>query len=106
MSQFKFTENDSLQKIRVTFTDKETGAVIDLTPYTPKIRFLVPGASDSVEKDMEVVNGTGSDGLADYVFLASELKFGIMMGEYMLHDAGTGEITSRSEWSALIRKRV
>lgn len=104
MSNFKFTEDDSLQKLRATFVD-DLGVVIDLTLYTPKIRFKSANGVVTLST-MTKLTPPGVDGVAEYVFPAGALKAGEMQGEYMLVDGTNGEISSRKEWTALVRKRV
>jgi hypothetical protein len=55
---------------------------------------------------MTVKNPPGADGVARYAFTPEHLVAGELEGEYVLTDTSNGRVTSRKEWSALVKRRI
>ncbi len=83
---------DTGSVLTVTCTDNDSGAVINLTGATVKLRW--EGNTALVTKTMTIADAAG--GIATYRFLAGEIIFPKMKFEVEITDA-TGYITTNLE---------
>lgn len=83
---------DTGSKIIITCKDRDTGAAIDLTGATVKLRYSISGGT-TVEKTATVVSPP-TLGQVSYQFLANDLVSGTMYTEVKITDISGFVITS------------
>ena len=86
-----FVSGDTGSKLEVTCKDDDTGAVIDLTGATVKLKWL-DDAGALQTKTMTITHA--ATGVAEYQFLADELIQTQMQFEVEITDAGSNVLRS------------
>lgn len=85
---------DGGSKLVVTIKDRESGALIDLTGKTIKVRYAINGGTLQ-QRDMTALNQTTSKGQAEYQFLTTDLTAaGELKGEVRLQAVQSDQLTT------------
>ena len=99
-----FVVGDTASKLEVTCTDNETGLVINLSGATVKLQWLAVDGTTEVNKTMTITDA--GNGVAEYLFLVTELYAGVMIFEVEITDAGGGVITNLIPIKRMVRARI
>jgi BppU N-terminal domain len=94
---------DSGSKLVVTCKDKDSKAAINLTGATVRVKFRVNDGS-LITQVMAISNPTG--GVAEYLFLSSELPAGTIKGEVEITDSNNRVLTQVEPFSLYVRPKV
>ena len=83
MSKFFLVKNDNGSRIKATITRSDTGAAVDLSDATPKLKFKKKntGSVLSTITSSGVVAADKELGICEFVFTASDLN--INSGDYI-----------------------
>ena len=101
---YSFVEDDTGSQLRVTCRNKVTGAVIDLTGSTVQLQWKTR-KQVFTEKTMSIVV-PGTNGIAEYLFLAGELEAPAMKFEVEVTD-GIGKVLHSLDFLyELVRKKL
>lgn len=104
MTHASFVEGDTGSKLRITCKDEDSGAIIDLTGSTVKLRWRTSGGA-LIIKTMTIVPPT-TNGIAEYLFLADELESILMRFEVEITNAGGDILTNIDPLYEPVRKRL
>lgn len=96
-----FVENDTGSILRVTCTDRDSGAVINLTGATVRLRWKQSGVVTT--KTMDIVS-PATAGIAEYQFATGELVRGVRQFEVEITDSGGKKLSSLEPLVKTIRK--
>lgn len=94
MSNYDLVAGDGGSKLLVTITDSTTGALIDLTGKTIKVRYAINGGTLQ-QRDMTALNQATNKGQAEYQFVTTDLTAGgELKGEVRLQAGLSDQLTT------------